>query len=131
MLKLVSRSFALTCILALALNAITQCAGWHPSAEGRMACCADDACPMHKDDNVGHLAHAPMNQQDADRCCAASERPTPESSSAGHIPVSLVASPVVASVETPAVWWTAARPANERAAPTRAARHVLLSVFLV
>jgi len=130
MLKLVSGSFALTCILSLALNAITQCAGWNPSAEARMACCADDGCPMHKDDNVGHATHAPMPQQDADRCCAAAERPTPDTSNASPVRVSLVATRVLAS-EAPAVWWTASRPANACAAPTRAARHVLLSVFLL
>src|SRR5688572_16572477 len=47
------------------------CAGWMPTAEARMACCADEAeCPMHKGDSHRSGSERVLSQVQACSCCA-------------------------------------------------------------
>lgn len=123
-------------VLVLALSAGNGglCAGWMAAPEARMACCAGDgSCAMHQAsmEAEGH-AH-PINQSDADRCCAISERgesgpaaaalalPTGLSLTSGPAPETLLA-----PVHLP-------RPAGESVhrPGCHVSRHLFLSVLLV
>src|SRR5689334_22054788 len=58
------------------------CAGWLPSPESRMACCADGVeCPMHKGDSLHSGSNRVLTQTQADSCCASSESKTSNQSS--------------------------------------------------
>ena len=126
------RLSAVFLMLALAASQAGLCAGWTPTPESRMACCAESgACPMHQADSRG-TAHA-VTQVEADSCCAASEgnqsAPSPTS-----IPLPVTLAVLVGPVSDllpvaqprPAAWASSVPPP---AAPIP--KHLLLSVFLV
>jgi hypothetical protein len=124
-------SNALLCLVLFAGNAAV-CAGWTPSPEARMACCAEgNSCPMHK-----HESHdsASVTQLDADRCCAATEGHSSSSpsaqSSAPAISLAVLGEGILLPADVPQLavehddWTSAPLPSST---PT----HVLLSVFLI
>ena len=47
------------------------CAGWAPTPEGRMECCVDGNCPMHRRER--ETDKISVTQAQADSCCASSE----------------------------------------------------------
>lgn len=108
------------------------CAGWLPTPEARMACCADEAsCPMHKS-GAGGTART-ITQAEADSCCLDSESGDPAPSQPVvtlAVTLGLAAGPIASLVAE-----SDARAFDPRAPlPTPAThvpRHVLLSVFLV
>jgi len=122
--------------IALAIGLLTgawrPCAGWQATAEARMSCCLRKAaCAKHK--AAEDVPAAAVGQAEADRCCAASERPD-----AYQPPSAVIAPPIVMPLaglfaEGPGVpilsivW--------HRPPPLRASRqlptHLLLSVFLI
>lgn len=120
--------------LALATGQSAVCAGWMPSAEARMACCADDgSCPMHTSDSDEDRASRILTQTEADRCCAASE---PGDSSPSPSSVAFHATPGAVLISGPALFpepephgkiWRAPVPI----AATHVPKHLLLTVFLV
>ncbi len=66
--RLVQRLAALALTFGLMAGNAAICAGWMPTPEARMACCADGAeCPMHKGDShqlrVRARSHAGTGRQ--------------------------------------------------------------------
>lgn len=133
-LSLSHRLSALLLAVALAAGQSGVCAGWMPSPEARMACCAEDGpCPMHKSGSDDELASRVVTQAEADRCCAASEQddssPSP-SSVAFFTTLGAVLSAVPALLPQPESHgkiWRASVPRPITHVP----KHLLLSVFLV
>ena len=136
----VVRSFlrrALAASLGLILTAgpVDLCAAVTPTPEARMACCADrDTCPMHDGATHSSESHHQPSQSQADQCCVASDRDTPNQSM--PMTVAAPATPVLdASVllplHVPALvrtdGWRTATPLLVTPVP----RHLLLAVFLV
>lgn len=132
MLGNLRRVAAITLMAGLLTGAWRPCAGWQATAEARMSCCLRKAaCAKHKAARDG--AAVSVEQPEADRCCAASERPD-----AYQPPSAVIAPPIV----TPLVGWFAERPGVpirgivwHRPPPLLASRqlptHLLLSVFLI
>ena len=126
--------YATAIVLALAVATANGavCAGWAPTAEARMACCADDACPMHKGSEQSTHDHG-VTQAQADACCEASERDdTAQSSSPFAFTVSLgiVPTPVRFALPEP----LNAPHAGQTLVPiplSNVPKHLLLSVLLV
>jgi hypothetical protein len=128
------RLSALFAILALSAGNLGLCAGWMPTPEARMACCANGSgCPMHKSEPQGG-AHRTLTQAEADSCCASSE----DDNSSQSVPMfAALISPAVlgASVALPpsvpalvlSDTWRIVTPLPAGPIP----KHVLLSVFLV
>jgi hypothetical protein len=120
-------------LIVLPTSAWAQCAGWQSTAEARMECCAhEEQCPMHKGTG-GSVAERTVTQQEADTCCARSERvPSTPSSSSQIAPVTFVVVSTPPAVLLPdvavlATHWESSVPIAASPVP----RHVLLSVFLV
>ena len=124
-------------ILAIGLMAgnAALCAGWLPTPEARMACCADGgACPMHKGESHRSGSDRVLTQAQADSCCASSE---PENSNQSHpafaaaINATVLGIGIVLPASVPALVlsddWRMSAPLPVAPVP----RHVLLSVFLV
>lgn len=129
-----TRFSAVLVVLALSAGNVAVCAGWMPTPEARMACCADGGCPMHKATPHRSGVHQPRTQAEADSCCASSERDNSNQST----PTSVFSAPPIAVVPalvlTPSVPTLVLRAGRRIIAPVPAApfpRHVLLSVFLV
>ena len=124
---------ALLCLVLLG-GKTAVCAGWMPSPEARLACCADGGpCPMHAGESQEQGPRRVPTQLDADRCCAASERESSPSSPSFVTGISpaVLGPGVMLPASLPMLvlsddWRTAAP-----VAPTPVPRHVLLSVFLV
>ena len=136
MLRLVQRLAALALTFALvAGNAAAICAGWLPTPEARMACCADGAeCPMHKGDSQGSASQRVLTQAQADSCCAASERESSDQSNpafATAITVAVLGAGIVLPASVPALVLTDAWRTSAPIPVAPVPRHVLLSVFLV
>ena len=136
MLRLVQRLAALALTFGLvAGNTAAICAGWLPTPEARMACCADGAeCPMHKGDSQGSAPQRVLTQAQADSCCAASERKSSDQSNpsfATAITVAVLGVGIVLPASVPALVlsdaWRTSAPMPIAPVP----KHVLLSVFLV
>jgi hypothetical protein len=133
--RLVQRLAALALTFGLMAGNAAICAGWMPTPEARMACCADGAqCPMHK----GHSHHSGSErvptQAQADSCCASSEGKTSNQSSPTF--VATITAPVLGAgtvlpANVPALvlsdGWRTSAPMPVAPVP----KHVLLSVFLV
>jgi hypothetical protein len=129
-LRFCPRISALLLTLALASSNVALCAGWMPTAEQRMACCAEGgACPMHKSDGDGAQE---ISQAEADACCAASDDKdsTPRGSSNGFVVLLAPVQTVVHLIE-PVVVRSDARRAVAPIPGTSVPKHVFLSVFLV
>ena len=129
-----SRLFVLVLALAVSTMNGAICAGWSPTPEARMACCSDDACPMHKTGSKPSSGtHHDVTQVQADSCCAAAERDDATQSTP-----SFVAAVTFAVVPTP-VRFVLPDPASSSRASytvvpiprTHVATHLLLSVFIV
>ena len=127
-------SAVILCVGFIAGNA-TVCAGWLPSPDARMACCADGGdCPMHKGESDQPASARVLTQAEADNCCAASE---PEQSSpsaptvANAISIAVLGPATVVPMTVPALVlsddWRTASPIPTTPVP----KHVLLSVYLV
>ena len=126
-------SAVLLCVGLLAGNGAV-CAGWAATAEARMACCADGACPMHRREPRRSGLHQAPAQAEADTCCAFSE--SEHSSRSTTTVVAAVLNPLLEPgiVAPPSVPLLVRRVDWRTTAPLPAAlvpRHVLLSVFLV
>jgi hypothetical protein len=134
------RSFlrrALAAALGLMLTAgpVGLCAAVTPTPEARMACCAEnDECPMHDGGVHSSESRHQPSQSQADQCCVASERDTPNQS----MPMTVAgpATPVLGTsvllpLSAPALVrtdaWRTATPLLVTGVP----RHLLLAVFLV
>ena len=128
-----SRRFsAAVVILALAVGNAAICAGWMPTREARMACCAEGACPMHKSDSHESLSRRGVSQAQADSCCAASERDEAAPSSLSFVSsmtLAVVASPVPFLPE--ALTLSTGWPTQAPIPGTHVPKHLLLSVLLV
>src|SRR5262245_62287515 len=49
---LVRRLAAMAAVLTLCVGNLAECAGWQPTPEARMECCANGTkCPMHKSES--------------------------------------------------------------------------------
>jgi len=125
------RIAAIALTAGLLTGAWRPCAGWQATAEARMSCCVRKAaCAMHKASEDGPAAT--VRQAEADRCCAASERPD-----AYQPPPAVIAPPIVTplvgrfaerpSVPMRGIVWHGPPPLASRQLPT----HLLLSVFLI
>lgn len=120
--------------VACAVGNVGVCAGWQPTPESRMACCAKDGvCPMRKAAASDRKTPHVVTQAEADSCCAASERDdaTP-SAGASSTTSAIVLLPVTFPplVAAPS-WRPPVRPSAAPSPPRSVPRHVLLSVFLV
>lgn len=111
------------------------CAGWAPSPEARMACCAEAAaCPMHTVGSHGARSGRIMTQAQADTCCASSERDhssQPRTAAVASITSAVLGALIVLPASVPALMlsdgWRTTAPIPSGPTP----KHVLLSVFLV
>jgi hypothetical protein len=134
-MRLAQRLAALALTFALMAGNDAICAGWMPTPEARMACCADGCeCPMHKGDSHRSGSERVLTQAQADSCCASSENKNFNQSSP----------PFVAVITAPVLGNGIVLPANipalvlsdglRTSAPTPVApvpKHLLLSVFLL
>lgn len=119
--------------LALFAGNGALCAGWAPTPEARMACCADPDCPMHKSEALDS-DHHDMTQAQADTCCALSEGRPSEPSKAALVAMAVAAGPgpgtLLPQVDpalTVRTAWPHVHPHRVDPVP----KHVLFSVFLV
>ena len=135
MLNTLRRIFTVAVVLTLVTSNAAVCAGWMPTPEARMACCAaGGGCPMHKGDSPTSRQSQAMTQAQADNCCASSEDGNSSESSPSLVP-SITPAVLDASVILPAVCptlmlsdgWRTSAPIPTSPVP----KHVLLSVFLV
>jgi hypothetical protein len=129
-----TRLAAIAVLIVLPTSAWAQCAGWQSTAEARMACCAqEEQCPMHGGTTDGSMSQRTVTQEQADTCCARSERaPSTPSSPSQIAPVTLalVSTPVAVVLpdfEPLPTGWQSFVPVAASPVP----RHILLSVFLV
>ena len=135
MVRLVHRLAALALTLGLLAGNAAICAGWMPTAEARMACCADGVeCPMHKGDSHGSGSERIPTQAQADSCCAAAEGQNSNQCNPSFvtaITAAVLGVGVVLPANVPALvlsdGWRPAAPTRPGPVP----KHVLLSVFLV
>ena len=135
MLRLVQRLAALALTFALMVGNPAICAGWMPTPEARMACCADDCkCPMHKDDSHRSRSERVLTQAQADSCCASSEGKNSNQFNPTFVAVitaTVLGAGIVLPANVPALvlsdGWRTSAPIPVKPVP----KHVLLSVFLV
>ena len=121
--------------LMLTAGPIGVCAAVTPTPEARMACCTDGhPCPMHDSGAHRSESHHQPSQSQADQCCVASERDTPNQS----MPMSLStpATPVTGAsvllpLSIPALVRTDAWRTGTPLLVAPIPRHLLLAVFLV
>jgi hypothetical protein len=130
---LIRRVSVVVLTLALVAGNGALCAGWAPTPEARMACCADPDCPMHKSESSGS-DHHDMTQAQADACCALSEGRSSEPSKVALAKIAVAAGPgpgtllpALAPELTVRTAWPHVHP--HRVAPIP--KYVLFSVFLV
>jgi hypothetical protein len=133
--RLVPRLAAVALTFGLIAGNAAICAGWMPTAEARMACCADGGeCPMHKGDSHSSGSGRVLTQVQADSCCASSEGQHSNQSSPSFvtaITAAVLGVGVVLPANVPALVlsdaWRTSAPIPIAPVP----KHVLLSVFLV
>jgi hypothetical protein len=133
--RFVQRLAALALTFALMAGNAAVCAGWMPTPEARMACCADGGeCPMHKGDSHRSGSARVLTQAQADSCCAAAEGQNSNRSNPSFVPaitVAVLGVGVVLPANVPALVlsdaWRTSAPIPVAPVP----KHVLLSVFLV
>ena len=133
--RVVQRLAAVVLTLALMAGNAAVCAGWLPTAEARMACCADGVeCPIHEHDSHGSGSERVTTQPEADSCCASAEgrksnQSTPSFVTA--ITAAVLGVGIVLPAHVPAFvlsdGWRTSAPIPVAPVP----KHVLLSVFLV
>ena len=133
-MRFIQRLAALALTFGLMGGNAAICAGWMPTAEARMACCADGGeCPMHQGNSHGSESGRVLTQVQADSCCASAEGQNSNQSNPSFgtaITAAVLGVGVVLPANVPAL---VLRDAWRRSAPLLAPvpRHVLLSVFLV
>jgi len=133
---LVQRLAALALAFGLvAGNAVAICAGWLPTPEARMACCADGVeCPMHKGDSRSSASQRVLTQAQADGCCSAAERQNSNQSNPSFvtaITAAVLGVGVVLPANVPALVLSDAWRTSVPIPIAQIPKHVLLSVFLV
>ena len=132
-MRLVHRLAALA--LGLVAGNAGICAGWMPSPEARMACCANEAeCPMHRDDSHRPESGRVLTQAQADDCCASAEGQNSNQSNPSFvaaITIAVLGAGVVVPANVPALVLSDAWRTSAPIPIAPVARHVLLSVFLV
>jgi hypothetical protein len=129
------RLSTLAIMLVLGSGNAAVCAGWLPTPEARMACCAEGgSCPMHKGESSNSGSARVITQAQADHCCASSERdsssqsnPTFVASITQAVLGTGVILPALAPARVLSDAWRAAAPPPTPPVP----KHVLLAVFLV
>ena len=134
-MRLVHRLAALALAFGLVAGNAAICAGWMPTPEARMACCADGAeCPMHKGDSHSSGSTRVLTQAQADSCCASSEGKSSNQSnpsSVTTITAAVLGVGIVLPANVPALVlsddWRTSAPIPIAPVP----KHVLLSVFIV
>jgi hypothetical protein len=134
-LRLLQRLAAVVLTLALVAGNAGICAGWMPTAEARMACCAEGGdCPMHKGNSQSSGSARVLTQAQADSCCALSERENSNQSNSSFvaaITAAVLGVGIVLPASVPALVlsdaWRTSAPIPVAPVP----KHVLLSVFLV
>ena len=133
--RLVQRLAALALTFGLMAGNAAICAGWMPTPEARMACCADGGeCPMHKGDSHRSGSGRVLTQVQADSCCASAEGQHSNQSNPSFvtaITAAVLGVGVVLPANVPALVlsdaWRTSAPIPIAPVP----KHVLLSVFLV
>jgi hypothetical protein len=133
--RLVQRLAALALTLGLTAGNAAICAGWLPTPEARMACCADGGeCPMHKGNSHRSGSTRVITQVQADSCCASAAGQNSDQSDPSFgtaITAAVLGVGVVLPANVPALVlsdaWRASAPMPVAPVP----KHVLLSVFLV
>jgi hypothetical protein len=133
--RLVHRLAAVALTFGLMAGNAAVCAGWLPTAEARLACCADGVeCPMHKGDSHRSGSERVLTQVQADSCCASSEGKKSNQSNPSFvtaITAVVLGVGVVLPANAPALVlsdaWRTSAPIPVAPVP----KHVLLSVFLV
>jgi hypothetical protein len=133
--RLVNRLAALALTFGLMAGNAAICAGWMPTPEARMACCADGVeCPMHKGDSHRAGSERVPTQAQADTCCASSEGKTSNQSNptfVAAITVAVLGTGTILPANVPALvlsdGWRTSAPTPVTPVP----RHALLSVFLL
>jgi hypothetical protein len=131
---LIHRLSAIVLSLGLLAGNAAVCAGWAPTPEARMACCAEGGrCATHKRESH-ETGSDHVTQKQADNCCASSER---ESSSQSSPPIvaalaaAVLGPAIVLPPSVPALvlsdGWRTSAPIPIAPVP----KHILLSVFLV
>ena len=134
-MRLIHRLAALSLTFALMAGNAAICAGWMPTPEARMACCAEGGeCPMHKGDSHRSGSERVLTQAQADSCCASSEGKSSNQSNPScvtAITAAVLGVGIVLPVNIPALVlsdaWRTSAPVPVAPVP----KHVLLSVFLV
>ena len=134
-MKLAQRLAALALTFALMAGNDAICAGWMPTPEARMACCADGCeCPMHKGDSHRSGSERVLTQAQADSCCASSENKNSNQFSPTFVAVitaAVLGAGNVLPAHIPALvlsdGWRTSAPIPVAPVPT----HLLLSVFLL
>jgi hypothetical protein len=133
--KLARRVSAVVLSLVLLAGNAAVCAGWAPTPEARMACCAEGkSCPMHQGDAHSSGTQRVISQAQADACCAASgQEQSDQSKPAFTAGISTVVfgTSVILPASVPALVLS---DGGRTAVPIPIApipKHVLLSVFLV
>ena len=134
-MRLVQRLAAVALTFGLVAGNAAICAGWMPTAEARMACCADDAeCPMHKGDSHHSGSARVLTQAQADSCCALSEGKNSNQSSltfVAAITAAVLGDGIILPANVPGLVlsgeWRTSAPIPVEPVP----KHVLFSVFLV
>ena len=118
-------------MFAFAQSALAQCAGWQTSAEARLECCQDGACPMHHHEDAASPTH--ITQAAADTCCAPSPRHESSPSTAVFATTMTLAvlQSLPALVLSLAPTTALSAPWETPSPPARVPKHLLLSVFLV
>ena len=134
-MRLVQRLAALALTFGLIAGNAAICAGWMPTPEARMACCADGAeCPMHKGDSRRSGSERVLTQAQADSCCASSENKNSNPFSPPFVAVITAAvlgpaNVLPANIPTLVLsdGWRTSAPRPVAPVP----KHLLLSVFLL
>jgi hypothetical protein len=133
-LTLSRQLFALALAVLISAGNGVVCAGWAPTPQARMACCAESACPMHKGDSQHSGSGRVITQAEADSCCASAEHETSSQSSPTFVaPISsaVLGTGIALPAPVPALvlsdGWRTLAPIPTAHVP----KHVLLSVFLV
>jgi len=134
-MRLVHRLAALALTFGLMAGNAAICAGWMPTPEARMACCADGVeCPMHKGDSHRSGSERVLTQAQADSCCAAAEGQNSNQSNPSFvtaITAAVLGVGVVLPANVPALVlsdeWRTSAPIPVWPVP----KHLLLSVFLL
>ena len=135
MSRLVRRLAALALTFGLVTGNAAICAGWMPTPEARIACCADGAeCPMHKGHSHSSASERVLTQAQADSCCASAEGQNSNQSnpsSVTAITAAVLGAGVVLPANIPALVLSDAWRTSAPIPIARVPKHVLLSVFLV